>query len=111
MSARRSRSIALGLAVGLEVGIAVELPLVEPLQGLALRDGHAAVADGALAIARERRIELRDVVLHVLENFDGGVALDDPLDPPPPLVVQADMDDVRVAKEVVQVAESPLVGT
>src|SRR6202051_4832325 len=105
ISAKVLRSIALALPVRLEVGVAVELALVEALQRLALRDGHAAVADGALAIARQRRIQLRHVVLHVFKNFDRGIALDDLLDPPAALVVQADMDDGGDAKEIGAVPE------
>src|SRR5215469_16317100 len=94
----------------LQVRVAVELALVEALQRLALGQRHAAVADGALAVTGERRIQLGDVVLHVLQHLVGGVALDDLLDPPAALIVQAHMHDVRVAEEVVEVAEGFLVG-
>src|SRR2546430_16667685 len=60
----------------LQIRVAVELALVEALEGLALRECHAPVADGALAVARQRRIQLRDVVLHVFEHPVGRVALD-----------------------------------
>src|SRR5207244_13274963 len=49
-------------ARGLEIRVAVELALVEALQRLALGERHAPVADGALAVARQGRVELRDVV-------------------------------------------------
>src|SRR6516165_7704610 len=39
-----------------EVGVAVQLALVEAPERLALRDGHAPVADGALTVARQRGI-------------------------------------------------------
>src|SRR6185312_10470979 len=45
-----------GSAAGrLQVGVSVELALVEPLQHLALGDGHAPVPDGALVISRQGR--------------------------------------------------------
>src|SRR6202040_1482710 len=74
-------------AGGLEVRGAVELAFVEALEGLALRERHAPVADGTLAVARQRRIQLRDVVLHVFEHLVGCVALDDLFAPPAALVV------------------------
>src|SRR5256714_1432321 len=95
---------------GLQIRVAVELALVEALEGLALRECHAPVADGALAVARQRRVQLRDVVLHVFEHLVGRVALDDLFDPPAAFIVQAHVHHVGVAKEIVQVAERLLVG-
>src|SRR5215475_9339720 len=93
----------------LQVGVAIQLALVKALERLALGERHAAIADGALAVAGERRIQLGHVVLHVLEHLVGGVALDDLLDPPAALVVQAHVYHVRVAEQVVQIAERLLI--
>jgi hypothetical protein len=38
--------------------------------------------------------------LHITEDFAGGVAFDDFLDPPAALVVQANVYNVRVAEQV-----------
>src|ERR1700719_4231010 len=86
-------------AGGLEIRVAVELALVEALEGLALRERHAPVADGTLAVARQRRIQLRDVVLHVFEHLVGRVTFDDLFDPPAAFVVQAHVHHVGVATE------------
>src|SRR5205814_8835738 len=94
---------------GLQIRVAVELSLVEALEGLALRECHAPVADGALAVARQRRIQLRDVLLHVFEHPGGRVALDDLFDPPAAFVVHAHVHHMRVAKTILHGAETPLV--
>src|SRR5258708_18113669 len=73
---------------GLQIRVAVELALVEALEGLALRERHAPFADGSLAVARQRRTQLRDVVLPAFEHLVGGGALDDLLNPPAPSIVQ-----------------------
>src|SRR2546430_7410902 len=94
---RKSNSIR-SRARGLEIRVAVELALVEALQRLALGERHAPVADGAFAVARQGRVELRDVVLHVLEHLVGGVTLDDLLDPPAAFIVQPHVHHVGVAE-------------
>src|SRR6185437_14835195 len=73
---------------GLQVGVSVELAFIEPLQPLAFRDGHASVPDGPLAVPRQGGVELCHVILHVFEDLVGGVARDDFLDPPAPLVME-----------------------
>src|SRR6185295_9035438 len=99
-----------GGAIRFEVSVAGQFRLVETLEGLALRDRQASRTHRPLAIAREGRVELARVVLHVAEHGARGVALDDLLDPPAVLVVEADVRDMGVAEEVVQVAEGLLVG-
>src|SRR5688572_14747902 len=99
-----------GGAIRFEIGVAGKFRLVEALERLPLGDREAAFAHGALAIAREARVELARVVLHVAEHRARGVALDDLLDPPAVGVVEADVHHVRVAEQVMQVTQRFLVG-
>ena len=55
-------------------------------------------------------MQVRDVVFHVFQDFVGGIALHDLFYPPAAVVVEAHVHHVRVAEQVVQVAERFLVG-
>src|SRR5690242_5284616 len=85
---------------GLQVGVAVELGLIETHQFLGLGDAHPPVPDGPLAVPREGWSELGNIVLHIFEHLVGRVALDDFLDPPAALIVEADVHDMGVAEQV-----------
>src|SRR6185437_13947482 len=102
------RTLAAG---GLQVGVTVELVFVEALQHLAFRDRHPAVADRPLTVSRQGGVELRHVILHVLQHLVGRVALDDLLDPPAAFVMETYVHHVCVAEEVMQVPERFLVST
>src|SRR5688572_9957630 len=99
-----------GGAILFEIRVAGKFRLVEALERLPFGDRESTVAHRALAVAREARVELARIVLHVAEHRARGVALDDLLDPPAVRVVEADVHDVRVAEQVVQVPEGLLVG-
>ena len=70
----------------------------------------AALADGRLDVGAQLAEQHLGVELDVVEHLADGVALDQRVEPRLAVLVEADVDGVRVAEQVVQVAEDFLVG-
>src|SRR5437667_12238506 len=94
----------------LEVGVAFEALVVELEEGLAFGEGEALLLAGGFDVEAHGALEVFVVVLDVLEDLLDGVALDDLVNLPLALVVDGQVDRVRVSEQVVQVAQDLLVG-
>jgi hypothetical protein len=100
---RTNSRARLPLARILEVGVAVEQ------QAARLFEVHAPLADGNFDRVVQLAHEGIGIELHIVQHFADRVALDDRFQYHVPLRTEADMHSVRVAEQVVQVAENLLV--
>jgi hypothetical protein len=85
-------------------------PIVVILQqALALAHRQSALLARGFDVKPHRTLQVGDVILHVLQHFFDGVALDDFVDFPLAVLVDGNVHRVRVAQQVVQVAQNLLV--
>ena len=92
------------------VRVAFQPRLVEVQQLPRFLERDLARADGALDVLAHAGGQLVGRVLHVVQHLADRVALDDGVEVDLAVLVEADVDRVGVAEEVVQVAEDLLVG-
>ena len=92
-----------------QVGVALEAVFVEAEHAAGFRVVDAAVADRGFDVGAELRDQRFGVELDVVEHFADRVALDHRVEHDRVVVIQRDVHGVRVAEQVVEVAENLLI--
>ena len=107
------RGLAGSSAMGLrlfKISIPLQPALVETQELLRLLERDHVRTQGAFHVLAHLRRQLVGGVLHVVQHLADRVAFDDGVEADRAVLVEADVDRVRVAEQVVQVAEDLLIG-